>query len=205
MLQLLTNYLFQYKKVSVPHVGTIQLVQHPPVLLLVDKKLQPPSFSAELKREEAVSDHQLNFLGSFLNGGKDVISKELSFFGDKLQEKINGPGFEWIGLGTITKSIQIFPININGFETIRAEKIIRQDTQHAILVGDKEMTSVQMTERRTVAKPVIKKSSTLITVGWTLLGLSILAIAIFLYIGKFKVNAAGSKQSPIGFRIPNSS
>ncbi len=198
MLQLLTIYLFQYRKVSIPHVGMIQLVQHPPVLQLVDKKLGPPNFSAELKKEEEVSEHQLNFLDSFLNSGTEVVSKELSFFGDKLHEKINGSGFEWKGLGTITRSTQTLPIAITGFETIRAEKIIRQDSQHAVLVGDREMTSGQMNERRTFAEPVRKKASPLITVGWILLGFSILAIAIFLYTGKFKVNAAGSKQSPIG-------
>lgn len=199
MLELLTKYLFQFRTVSVPHVGTIQIVQHPAQVDVVEKKIYPPTFIAELKIKEEVSEHQLEFLDSFLNSGKEVVLRELKFFGDKLQEKINGPGFEWKGLGTITRSTQSMPLNTKALETVIAEKITRADAQHPILVGDQQMTSIEMAARR--ERPIIieKKTSVFIIAGWILLGLSILAIAVLLYIGKFRVNAAGLKVNPTSY------
>ena len=64
MLNHLTTYLFHYKKVSIPHVGTIQIVQRPPQLDVVDKRLQPPFYLVEFKKEEDVTDHQIRFLNN---------------------------------------------------------------------------------------------------------------------------------------------
>ncbi len=184
-------------------MGTIQIVHQPVQLDVVDKRLQPPSFIAQFKRREDITEHQLNFLDGFLNRGKEAVSKELQFFGDNVQEQINDSGFDWKGLGIITKSTHTLPLTIVGLEVIRAEKIMRADAQHNILVGDREMTSVQMTERRVGNEVVVeKKTSIYILVGWGLLILSVLAIAFFLYTGKFKVNAAGSKQRPVGYQLP---
>ncbi|RYY00502.1 MAG: hypothetical protein EOO53_21790 [Gammaproteobacteria bacterium] len=44
--------------------------------------------------------------------------------------------------------------------------------------------------------------SLLVIAGWILLLLSILFIIFHLYTGKFKVNAAGSKQAPMGTMFP---
>lgn len=197
MLHLLTKYLLQYKTVSIPHVGTIQIVQRPAQLDVADKRLSPPAFVAELKQNEEVPEHQLNFLETCLDKTKDDVLKDLKLFGDKLQEKINGPGFEWKGLGFISRSTRSVPLTIGGFEPIAAQKIARAGAEHQILVGDQQMTSVQMNERRTIADIVEEKKPWFVIAAWILLLLSILIIILFLYLGKFKVDAAGSKQKAI--------
>lgn len=199
MLQLLTKYLFQYRTVSIPQVGTLRLIQHTAQLDIVDKTIAPPSFVIELKGAEEVTEHQLNFLGNVLNRTREDVLRDLKFFGDQLHEKINGPGFEWRGIGTFTRSTQMIPINVYAIQPVAAEKIIRADAAHQILVGDVEMTSKQMTERRIVSDVVKKKKSPFVLAGWILLFLSVLLMIFFLYTGKFKVNAAGSKQSPLGY------
>lgn len=181
-------------------MGTIQLVHIPAQLDVVDKKLQPPSVVAEFKKREDVSEHQLSFLESSLQSGRDAMLKELAFFGDKIGEQINGPGFEWKGLGTITRSTQSLPLALPSLQPVTAQKVWRTDAQHAVLVGDKEMTSVEMNERRSSVDVVEKKSSIYVVAGWILLGLCILVIAFFLYTGKFKVSAAGSRLKPVSFQ-----
>ncbi len=84
-------------------------------------------------------------------------------------------------------------------QLVKAEKVTRPDAEHQILVGDQHRTSGQMTERRTLVEVVKKKRSLYLLAGWILLILSILVIVFFLYTGKFKVNAAGSKQNPFGY------
>jgi hypothetical protein len=197
MLQLLTKYLFQYKTVSVPHVGTFRLIHKPAQLDVVEKMLAPPSFVVELNADGDVPEHQLNFLGHSLHRGKVEVLDDLNFFGDKLQQKINGPGFEWEGLGTITRSTESLPLVVKAIQPVTAQKITRADAEHQILVGDKHRTSVQMSGRTTVLEAEERRSWYMLA-GWILLILSILAIAFFLYTGKFNVNAAGSKQHPLG-------
>ncbi len=200
MLPLLTKYLFQYKTVGIPHVGTIQIVQNPAQLDVVDKRLSPPFFMITLIRKEEVSEHQLNFIKNFLGRGRDETLADLKTFGDSLQAKIDEQGFEWNGLGIISRSTPTFSLAIPGLQSITAQKIIRANTKHDILVGDQHMTSLQMAERRTTHTDVIvKRRSWIVIAGWTILLLSVLIIAIFLFTGKFRVNAAGSRWNPMGY------
>ena len=198
MLPLLTQYLFQYKTVGIPHVGTILLIEHPAQAEAVDRKVLPPAFIVELKTGEDVSDHQVNFLDGFLNSGRDAVLQELKFFGSKLSETINGPGLEWKGLGLISSSTQTLSLATPALQPVPAAKVIRADAQHALLVGDQEMTSARMEERREGAHRLVKKRSVVVLLGWVLLVTAVLIIALFLYAGKFRVNAAGSRHHLLG-------
>ena len=197
MLDLLTKYLLQYRTVTVPQVGTIHLVQQPAQLNIAEKIIYPPSFFAELKKEENVSEHQLHFLNAFLHKENDSVEEQLKQFGDSLYDKINGPGFDWIGLGRFDRSTQSFAIPIEGLHAITAERVIRENPDHQVLVGDRQTSSYQIADEKAGSEFADRGRSVLITVGWILLGLSILAIAFFIYQGKFRVNAAGSKQSSL--------
>lgn len=199
MLNHLTNYLFQYRSVSIPHVGTIQLVQQPPQLNVVDKLMLPPTYSLELKTGGEVSDHQLTYLNAVLQRGKDDVLRDLRFFGDKLQEKINGPGFTWEGVGTITRSTQSLPLSMNALEPVPAQRVIRQDARHKVLVGDQQMLSGPAPE--TYVERTIGKRSIYLTIGWIVLVLSLLVIAFLLYQGRFRINSTGSKQAPTVFHF----
>ena len=198
MLNLLTQYLFQYKSVSIPNVGTFSIVQQPPQLNIADKIILPPSYIVEIKNEDEVTDHQLSFLHASLQREKADVQRDLRFFGNKLQEKINGPGFTWDGLGTITRSTQSLPIAIGALEPIPAERVLRQDARHKVLVGDQQRLSGGIDEEVVIAG---RKRSLFVVIGWVLLLLSILFIAWHLYSGKFRVNAAGSRQSPTSYSI----
>ena len=201
VLNHLTNYLLQYKSVSIPNVGTMQIVQHPPQLHVADKLIFPPSYSVELRKGEEVSDHQLNFLNGFLKKDKNEILNDLHFFGNKLHEKINGPGFEWNGLGTITRSTQMLPLTIESLAPIPAERVIRHDARHKVLVGDHQRLSGQAPEFATDTKQVENKRSIYMLVGWIILLLSLLFIVFLLYTGRFRINATGSKASPTGYEF----
>jgi hypothetical protein len=204
MLNHLTTYLFHYKKVSIPYVGTIQIVQRPPQLDVVGKIIQPPSYLVEFRKEEEITDHQIRFLDDVLKKGKENVQRDLRFFGDKLQEKINGPGFEWEGLGTVNRSTQSIPLQIGALEAVPAQKVIRQDADHKVLVGDQHMTSTQIAELRSGNELARRKRSIYVIIGWIMLVLSILFIAIYLYLGKFRVSSTGSKVAPSGYIIlPN--
>ncbi len=200
VLHLLTNYLWQYKSVSIPGVGTIFIHCQPSQVNVVDKLIVPPSYVAELQAKADVTEHQLYFLKRHLQKEKEEIVHDLRFFGDALQEKINGPGFEWQGLGFINRSTQTLPLHLGCLQPVPAAKVVRADAQHAVLVGDHQVIgSASLTGSEERVETIEKKKPVLILVGWILLLLSLLVIAFILYTGKFRVNAAGSKLAPSAY------
>jgi hypothetical protein len=197
VLNHLTSYLFQYKSVSIPNVGTLQLVQQPSQLNVVDKLILPPTYFVELKKDDKVSTHQLVYLNQLLQRGIDEVERDLVFFGGRLQEKINGPGFTWEGLGTFTPGTQTLPLAVKALAPVPAERIIRQDARHQVLVGDQQRLSGTGEETEAAVK---SGRSVLIIIGWVLLLLSLLFIGYHLYTGRFRINSTGSKQSPVVYK-----
>jgi len=202
MLNYLTKYLLQYKTVSVPGVGTLCLVHQPPRLNVADKLIEPPSYVVEIKNGDDISDHQLLFLSSLANKGKEAVENELNSFGNTVQQKINNGGFNWAGLGLIKNDTRTLPLSVTSLQPLAAERVIRQDAKHTVLIGDREVSSAHIFERSSETVVHEKKRAVSIQIGWILLLLSLLATALLLYLGKFNVNASGSKLPPTGFVFP---
>ena len=202
MLNHLTNYLLQYKTVSVPNVGTLCLVHQPARLNVADKLIEPPSYVVEIKSEDDIPDHQLQFLSGLANSEKDALKNELRSFGDRVQREINNGGFHWEGLGLIKSDTQTIAVAAPSLQPLVAERVIRQDAKHTVLVGDREVSTAHVTERNADEQTSTKKRDVYVLIGWILLLLSLVAIALLLYLGKFGVNAAGSKLPPTSWATP---
>jgi hypothetical protein len=197
----LTKYLLQYKRVSIPNVGTILLVQQPPQLDVADKTIQPPTYTAELRDDETVSEHQLNFLSAIMRQEKESIHHSLNSLGLWLREKVRGNGFEWKGIGIIRAPGHPLSLPVGILETIPAQRVLRQDAEHSVLVGDQQLTSTQIAGRKAEEETARgTKRSIFVIVGWILLALSILYIIFVLYQGRFRIGATGSKASPTGYQ-----
>jgi hypothetical protein len=194
----LTKYLLQYKRVSIPSVGTIRLVQQPAQLDIANKLILPPSYKAEISGEDDVSEHQLDFLASCLNQEKETIWQSLDELGHRLGERMKEEGFDWKGIGVIHSSNErIAVLSTETMEPVVAEKLIRQDAEHRVLVGDQHLTSTQIAGLK--EERVESKRSVLLIIGWVILFLSVLYIIFVLWQGKFHVGATGSKTAPTSF------
>lgn len=206
VLNQLTKYLLQYKQVIIPSVGTIRLVQLPAQLDVADKIIQPPGFSAELKKGDLVSEHQLNYLAAVLKQEREDIWQELAETGLWLKEKIHGDGFDWKGIGLLRQNGEALAVPVAGLNAIPAERVLREDAAHKLLVGDQQMTSTEMASRKAADGEMVEsRRSIYVVAGWIILLLAILYIVFVLYQGKFRVGASGAKQAPTGFvRHPNS-
>lgn len=203
MLNHLTNYLLRYKTVSVPGVGTLCLVHRPARLNVADKLIEPPAYVVEIKSGEEISDRQLQFLSGLANKEKDAVGHELRSFGNAVQQEINNGGFYWEGLGFIKTDTQTIAIAAPSLQPLVAERAIRQNAKHTVLVGDREVSSAHVTERNADEQKSEKKRDRLVLIGWVLLLFSLLAVAFLLYWGKFRVNAAGSKLPSTSWTTPN--
>jgi hypothetical protein len=195
VLPLLTKYLIQYKRVCIPHIGTFEIVQHSPQLDIADKLFIPPRFTTKHLKQDAVPEHQFNFFASSEDAEKEKLKDDLSSFGQNLKHKIEKGPFRWTGFGTLSYAANevVFEpqaIELDSLQNIPAEKVIRLNVAHHVLVGDREFTSHQMMEQ--ALRDSGHKRPLYMIIGWIILILAILAIIFILYTGNFQTGSAGS-------------
>jgi hypothetical protein len=201
VLPLLTKYLIQYKRVCIPYIGTFEIVQQSPRLNIADKLFTPPGFTTLYRRQDAVSDHQFHYIAIASKEEKEKLQEELSLFGQKLQQKIQHTPFSWKGFGTLSYSANelVFEpqeMQLESLQRVPADKVIRKNEAHQMLVGDREMNSHEAAEgihTRRVTYPVY------LILGWVILLLAIATIAYFLYLNRFEPSGAGLKLPLKGF------
>ena len=192
VLPLLTKYLLQYKRVCIPHIGTFELVQQPPRLDVADKHFSPPFFTTTYISQQQVPDHQLHFLCA--DGlPRESARAELFSFGEALKNRIRTDAFRWNGFGSLhleANEVVFEPqsIRLESLQQIQAEKVMRKDATHNMLVGDKETTNTEMITSLAVRK---KRGSLVILIGWILALLALIAVIVILYLGKFQTTASG--------------
>lgn len=160
MVDLVVRYLSFQKKVSLQGIGTFSVEHLPARLDFPNRLLHAPEFILHFSPSSAaVTDEQFdNWLQHELNVSREevrVMQENLSTdFQRTLAEKGN---FTLNGLGIFTKDEQQLLHFSSLYETVKgnpvtAEKVIRKNTSHSVLVGEQEKTSKEMTEILTGTK-----------------------------------------------------
>lgn len=199
MLDHLTSYLFQFKLLSVPGVGTFRVVTRPAQFNVVDRLMEPPAFAVELHPEADVPPHQLAYLERQTGFDGDTLHHELRRFGNAIRERRLKGGFVWEGVGTLTEQDEV-SLTTHSLQSLPAEKVIRQDAAHKVLIGDRQMQSDVVIEDHSPSRPASPRSVVTI-VAWVLVILAVLFLVVWMYLGKFKINAAGS-HLPVALHQP---
>ena len=199
MYHQLATYLSQYKQVTIPQVGSFELVPKPAMLDVASKLIQPPGYLPQYSDKDLVKEHQLNFLALDLNADKEIVKKELENFGKDLKKRIQQGVFFWKGIGKLEAgeaAMVFYPdvLEIKGLQTIPAEKVLRKNVQHIVRRGEQEVVSSSFYEEE---KPVIKERSLAVLIGWAVVILSVVFIAFYLYSDGFKATASGTKMKVV--------
>jgi len=194
VIEVITKYLLQYRKVAIPHIGSFEIRYQPAQLDVADKKMIAPVFVTEFSSTDTVNEHQYNYITSSLHAERNTVSNDLARFGEQLKEKIASTPVNFNGLGVLKKTGQriIFEpqeIVFDGLQPVYASKVIRENASHTVLVGERERNSIEMAESLQ-ATPDSKRSY-LHLISWILLLLAIAAIIYILYEGSFQPSAAG--------------
>lgn len=195
VLSLLTKYLLQYRRLSIPHVGTFELVQLSPQFNVVDKLMLPPSYELNWSRNDTLPEHQLSYLAAIAQADKETVKEELEQFGEKFRTKVENEPFTWKGIATIKKENGSFDIEhqllkVDGLASVAAHRVIRENAEHSMLVGDRQMTSHQVAHRISTGK----KRSYAVLVGWILFVLTLVAIVFLLYKNGFNPLSSGLRM-----------
>lgn len=188
----MTKYLILYKKVCIPHIGTFEVIQQPPQLNVADKLVYPPSFQTNFSTEDFIPEYQYDFLAS-AEIEKEKIRKELFLFGEKLRNRIFQSPFYWKGFGTLRSNAGEIVFEAEKMETlslqnIAAQKVLRENVQHRILVGDREISSQQINEGVNEIRTAIPW---FIITGWAILIFTVIVIFLILYFKNFHGTATG--------------
>jgi len=195
VLALLTKYLVQYKRVSIPYIGSFELVQESPRLRITDHMITAPVFTTRYVNNDVVPEHQFHFIAACESAEKERLQKDLDVFGKNLKRSIETSPFRWNGFGTLrnTPTGVIFDPQLHEFDSLKfvpARKVMRENAQHSMLVGDQHMSSDQATN-------ALKKSGTgirrpeYIILACVVFALAVIAIFVILFLGEFRISAAG--------------
>jgi len=189
----LIKYLFQYRKVAIPSVGSLELGYEPAWLDVADKKMVAPAYVPRLVAGDTVADHQYRFLSASLNLDTQTAGARLVQFGRQLKEEVLRRPVVFNGLGvfrTAGQQIVFEPQPVSTSLTpVAAQKVIRQNASHQVLVGERERNSVELAE--SLQTTPVTKTSLVNLMGWIVLLLAVAAIVYLLYRGAFHPSAAG--------------
>jgi hypothetical protein len=193
VLSLLTKYLLQYRRLSNPNVGTFELVQQSPEFNVVDKLILPPGFHLNWNKNDSLPEHQLSYLAASVQADKEMVREELEQFGKKFKIKVEKETFVWNGIGAVKKNngsvdVEGQLLKIDGLQAIAAHRVMRENVEHNMLVGDRQMTSQQVTH---TLNREAKKKNYIVLIGWILFFLALLAIVFILYKNGFNPLSSG--------------
>lgn len=196
MFHQLTKYLSVHKKLSIPAVGSFEIMQQPAALDVADKLIYPPAFSAHYSSENNVKEHQLNYLSVDLKQDRALVQQQLEVFGRQLKEKINKEPVSWNGVGRLYHSgnsvvFNADAISIGGLQPIPAHKVLRENVQHNVLVGTTERQSGEMHD---LLHPEERKRTYTILVACIIAVLAIAFIVFHFYKEGFQPAATGTKS-----------
>ena len=140
MLPDLTRYLLLYKKLCIPHVGTFEIVQQAPEYTVVDKLIHPPKFSVRHLPGEQLSEHQLDFIAAQSFNNIEAARHQLNILGNRIRDIAEKKTFNWKGIGALRVSSGRVNFenqfsSVEGFDTVSALKVLRENVEHSRLVS----------------------------------------------------------------------
>src|SRR5215213_2245521 len=178
MIEILNGYLIQHKSISIPGLGTIYVERLPAMNDFTNRQIHPPSYKFRFdKYFDAPDKDFFTFLASNKNIPEYEAIKQYNEFAYELRNRIrHQEAFTWPDVGVLSQELS-GEIHFESsdpeacFAPVTANRVIRQDVQHAILVGDQEMTTQDMTD-------LLSESSFVERESWWIYALILFAIAL---------------------------
>jgi hypothetical protein len=172
MYTTLYRYFIQHNNLNVPGIGTFLLHKEPATIDFPNKKMMPPVYKISLigSRGEALApatSHKpfYSWIAAILRiTDREAVMRFNDFAFDIKKQIEAGNTVQWQGVGTLSKGlggeIKFIPFRSEIIlqDPVAAEKIIRENAQHSVRVGEEHKTSAQMTEML-AAQPVTKRST----------------------------------------------
>ena len=203
MFALLTQYLFKTKELSVPGTGVFTLIPKNASSDFGTRSIQAPGWNVLFTQDNdfqapvANLDQLYYWLASQLNTSKQEAGLQFDDFCRTLHLQLEeGQGITWEGLGELEKQnnrISFRPLEtiLTPFTGVTAQKVIRENASHPVLVGERETTTGQMREQlneQIAGKPRGKK------IAWLLLLVALAALGWQIFRNGCNVSSTGNQE-----------
>ena len=180
MVTALNSYLVQHKSLSIPGLGTIYVERIPAQSDFVNKQIIPPSYHYRFDRYFDAPDKDFF---TYLASQKEIADYEaIRWYNEwayELRNKIRTDHeVKWENVGTLRTDVSgeiIFepqPNLINFLHAVPAERVIRSNAEHMVLVGDKQLTTTAMNDYLHEETVYVEKES------WWIYALILAAVAV---------------------------
>jgi CCDC81-like prokaryotic HU domain 2 len=153
MHHLIASFLFQNKTCPLPGLGTLSVVQSGAEADFANKLFDPPNPIIQFNEAETDTAGLLNYLAAQSGGDNYEVTEAVEHFCENLKKEItarsqvkldNIGNFFADDTGTISFKPEALPAIF--LQPVFAERAIHPDSEHNILVGDKETTNIVMAE-----------------------------------------------------------
>ncbi|MGB8193067.1 MAG: hypothetical protein WCF67_14160 [Chitinophagaceae bacterium] len=178
MIEVLNGYLIQHKSISIPGLGTIYVERLPAMNDFTNRQLHPPSYRFRFdKYFDAPDKDFFTFLASNTGIPEYEAIKQYNEFAYDVRNRIRQEDkFTWPEVGVLSKEMS-GEIHFESLgpevyqQPVPAVRVIRQDASHAMLVGDQETTTQDMSELLS-EETIVEKES------WWIYALILFALAL---------------------------
>lgn len=197
MFNLLTKYLHQYQRLYIPFIGSFEVVEQPARLEFAERLIYPPTFTIHYKEEGSLPEAQLEYLQEEWETDAAIAESRLQQFGRQLKERLANGSFTWPGIGILhfrQNRINLEEMPLVHLTPVEAHKIIRENAQHTVLIGEQEVQSGDVAGYIQDSAP---KRSVLVIIGWILLGLALLYLAYYFYKEGFRLESTGTRTKAV--------
>ena len=148
----LYQYLIQQKELGIPGIGIFTIQRKPAEADFVNKCIHPPAYEIKLDQTTVIPPKKMfTWLADIFNiSDREAVIRFNDFAFDLKKKITDGEEVQWSGIGKFSKGVTaihftpVEPWNEEG--DVAAQKIIREHAEHIVLVGERERTSVEMTE-----------------------------------------------------------
>ncbi|TDH29212.1 hypothetical protein EXU57_03860 [Segetibacter sp. 3557_3] len=151
MVELLYKYFILHKSLAIPGIGFFTMNQQPAQLDFVHKVVLPPVPQINfLPGCEQVDESIVDFVADETRSSREKSSQIISRFFDTLRnnlysnKQVQLPFFGLLEVGADGPTFQPAASMVSYFAPAHAERIVREDAEHHILVGDAVRTNTQM-------------------------------------------------------------
>jgi len=209
MQDLITSFIIQSKECKLRDIGRFSVVTTSAEIDIANKKITPPVTGIIFsRREEKISDGLVKYVANKKNIPIAEALDELKKWCAASKEKFkNGGEISLEPLGVLKKETSGTTFvqsksKIEFFEPVAAERVIHTNSEHAVLVGDRETTSSVMNQYYQEDTSNEKSNS------WKIFAIIFLSIALFLlfihfYGNSFSLSTIGNQHKIIPATPPN--
>lgn len=194
MIEVLNSYLVQHKSLSIPGLGTIYVERKPAQSDFINKQIIAPSYHYRFDRYFDAPDKDFF---TYVAAQKEIADYEaIRWYNEWAYELRNQirtqQEVRWEHVGILKTDVTgevIFEAQqnlVSYLQPVPAERVVRTNAQHTMLVGDKEVTNKDMTDYLNEETVYVEKES------WWIYALILATIAVVVIFFHFFQSGVGS-------------